>query len=81
MTMAYKYKRQAIASLVLLTVTCAALAAESTRRSSDDVVLLNGKQLFIDDYIIDEMQGVRKVLNRLVKHPKNPLVVPGLRWE
>ena len=81
MTVAYKYKHTIVAFLVLIAVASAAFASESTRRSNDDIVLLNGKQLFIDDYIIDEMDGVTKVLNRPVKHPKNPLAVPDLPWE
>ena len=79
--MAYKYGQTVVTFLVLSAVACAAFASESTRRSNDDIVLLKGKQLFIDDYIIDEMHGVTKVLNRSVKHPKNPLVVPDLPWE
>ena len=79
--MAYKYGQTVVTFLVLSAVACAAFASESTRRSNDDIVLLKGKQLFIDDYIIDEMQGVTKVLNRSVKHPKNPLAVPDLPWE
>jgi len=39
-----------------------------------DAVIINGKQLFIDDYIIDQINGAEKVLNQPVKHPKNPLM-------
>lgn len=46
-----------------------------------EALILNGKQLFLDDYLIAEMQGARKVLNRPTKHPRNPLVVPDLPWE
>ncbi|MDP7637968.1 MAG: hypothetical protein QF577_10530, partial [Phycisphaerae bacterium] len=42
---------------------------------------INGKQLFIDDYIIDELKGAEKVLNQPTKHPANPLVVPDKPWE
>jgi hypothetical protein len=49
--------------------------------SEPQTLLLDGKQLFIDDYIIDEMRGVTRVLNQPVKHPDNPLVVPDLPWE
>ena len=59
----------------------ALLAQEPTRRSGSEVLLLDGKQLFIDNYVVDEMQGLRRVLNRPVKHPKNPLVVPDRPWE
>ena len=46
-----------------------------------DAIIINGKQLFIDDYIIEELKGTKKVLNQPVKHPKNPLVVPDKPWE
>ncbi|MDP7162873.1 MAG: hypothetical protein QF792_05205, partial [Phycisphaerae bacterium] len=39
-----------------------------------DAIIINGKQLFIDDYIIDELKGAEKVLNQPVKHPKNPII-------
>jgi len=37
-------------------------------------IVIHGKQLFIDDYVIDELKGATKVLNRPVKHPRNPLM-------
>jgi len=46
-----------------------------------DAIIINGKQLFIDDYIVGELKGAEKVLNQPVKHPKNPLVVPDKPWE
>ncbi|MFN0199141.1 MAG: hypothetical protein ACKVT0_20520 [Planctomycetaceae bacterium] len=46
-----------------------------------DAVILNGKQLFVDDYLIAEMAGTRKVLNQPVKQAENPLIVPDQPWE
>ena len=46
-----------------------------------DAVIINGKQLFIDDYIIEELKGAEKILNQPKKHPKNPLMVPDQPWE
>ena len=46
-----------------------------------DAVILRGRQLFIDDYIIEKLEGARKVLNQPVKHPRNPLIVPDKPWE
>ncbi|MFN0195466.1 MAG: hypothetical protein ACKVT0_01870, partial [Planctomycetaceae bacterium] len=40
-----------------------------------DALIVHDKQLFIDDYVIGDMQGVRKKLNQAVKHPKNPIIV------
>lgn len=45
----------------------------------DDIVgatiIVSGKQLFIDDHLIENMEGVKKVLNQLTKHSANPLIV------
>jgi len=46
-----------------------------------NAIIINGKQLFIDDYIIGELKGVEKVLNRPIKHPNNPLIVHNKPWE
>jgi hypothetical protein len=46
-----------------------------------DAIIINGKQLFIDDYIIEELKGAEKVLNQPVKHPRNPLLVRDKPWE
>jgi len=46
-----------------------------------DAIIINGKQLFIDDYIIGELNGAEKILNQPVKHAKNPLIVPDQPWE
>ena len=39
------------------------------------------RQLFIDDYVIAEMQGVKQVLNQPKKHSLNPIVVADRPWE
>ena len=39
-----------------------------------DALVLHGKQLFIDDFVIAELKGVKKVLNQPVKHSGNPLL-------
>ena len=44
-------------------------------------VILHGKQLFIDNYLIEQLAGVKKVLNQPLKHPKNPLVRRDKPWE
>jgi hypothetical protein len=46
-----------------------------------DAILVNGKQLFVDDFIIETSSGVEKNLNQPVKHPKNPLIVVDKPWE
>src|SRR5436305_5158703 len=44
-------------------------------------VVIHGKQLFIDDYLIEEIKGAKKVLNQPVKHPRNPLIRQEKPWE
>jgi len=46
-----------------------------------DAIIIKGKQLFIDDYIIGELKRAEKILNQPVKHPKNPLIIPDKPWE
>src|SRR5262245_17291068 len=46
-----------------------------------DAIVIQGKQLFIDDFIIDELRGTEKVLNQPTKHPHNPLLVRDKPWE
>ncbi len=39
------------------------------------------KQLFIDDHIIERMSNVKRVLNRGVKAPNNPIITEDRPWE
>lgn len=44
-------------------------------------IVLHGRQLFIDNYLIESLSGAKKVLNQPVKHPQNPLVRRDKPWE
>lgn len=72
---------QHLIALFVLFAGASLAAASDAGTPISEPILLNGKQLFIDDHVIDEMQGLTKVLNRPVKHARNPLVVPDLPWE
>lgn len=39
-----------------------------------DALIIHGKQLFIDDYVIGDLDGVERKLNQPVKHPQNPVL-------
>lgn len=39
------------------------------------------RQLFLDDYVIDRMDGLHKVLHQANRHPTNPILVPEHPWE
>jgi len=79
--------------MLLVTCLCAASAQAQHRKAPPGVfkdlgaavvgeaLILHGKQLFIDDYVIAELKGVNKVLNQPVKHSKNPLLVRDRPWE
>ena len=38
-------------------------------------------QLFVDDWILDDLQGAVRRLNPLRKHPQNPILKPDRPWE
>jgi len=62
------------ASLILLLCASAALAAEP-------ITLDTHHQLFLDDYLIASMNGVKRTVEQAQKHPKNPLIWPTESWE
>ena len=66
---------------VVLVISSGTSDAAAARSPQGPLGRLSGKQLFIDDHIIDEMRGLTKMLNRPVKHRRIPLVVPNLPWE
>jgi hypothetical protein len=39
------------------------------------------RQLFVDDYLIDSVQGMSRTMHPAVKHAANPLIVPELPFE
>ena len=46
-----------------------------------DALIIRDKQLFIDDYLIEELRGVHKSLHQPVKHAKNPVLIRDQLWE
>ncbi|MBI2432144.1 MAG: hypothetical protein HYV26_04670 [Candidatus Hydrogenedentes bacterium] len=59
---------------VLLLLPAAAIAAESLDISE-------GPQLFLDDFLLQRMENVKRVVQEPVKHARNPVVVPEHPWE
>jgi len=43
--------------------------------------LIRGTQLFIDDWLIESLEGVRRQLNQPTKHKRNPVLVKDKPWE
>ncbi|MBI3865484.1 MAG: hypothetical protein HY290_26720, partial [Planctomycetia bacterium] len=44
-------------------------------------LVIHGRQLFIDNYVVESLSGAKKVLNQPVKHPRNPLIRRDKPWE
>ena len=66
-----------------INVTCCCIATVllllAIEVSADPVVPLKigkQKQLFVDNYIVEQMDGVHKTLNQPKKHPGNPVLTP-----
>ena len=41
----------------------------------------NTRHIFLDNYLVESIQGMRRVVNQPEKHPKNPVVRPDKPWE
>ena len=46
-----------------------------------EVKLGSRKSLFLDDDIIQDLQGLTRELNQPIKHPGNPILKPDEAWE
>lgn len=44
-------------------------------------ILLRGTELFIDDYFVESLDGVRRQLNQPIKHKQNPVLIKTAPWE
>ncbi|MEO1996514.1 MAG: hypothetical protein ABGZ17_14705, partial [Planctomycetaceae bacterium] len=45
-----------------------------------DAILLRGTELFIDDRLVEALDGARRQLNQPVKHKRNPVLVKTETW-
>ena len=55
---------------------CAACAA-----GPKSVTISDAPQLFLDDYVIAKMSGLRREIRRPRRHPANPMIVQDKPWE
>jgi len=39
------------------------------------------RQLFIDDYMVEKIEGLERVVNKAEKYPGNPVITPDTPWE
>lgn len=45
------------------------------------IAIGTGKQLFVDDHVIESLSAVRRTVNQFEKHPANPVLEAELPWE
>lgn len=84
-------REMAAAALLSLSLTCllfgqAREAPPEMFKDQDDAslrgaLIIHGRQLFVDDHIIERLDGVEKVLNQPARHPGNPLITTDRPWE
>ena len=46
-----------------------------------EAIFMQGTELFVDDRFVESLQGVRRQLNRPIKHKQNPVLVKTELWE
>jgi len=51
------------------------------QKPSQELNLGSDRQLFIDEYVIDEIQGLTRTLNQPQKYAGNPIMAPLYPWE
>jgi len=67
---------------ILLTRSAGALAAETEPNDAPAACRVGTtKQLFLDDYVVDCVDGCEKVPHQANRHPNNPILVPEHSWE
>ena len=52
----------------------------AAKRSTKPIRLSRFRQLFLDDYLVDEMHAIRRQVHSADKHPANPVVNGDLPW-
>ena len=73
--------QQCVWTVCVLALVWALTASAGVAEGRGTVEIGQQKQLFVDDYIIDEMQNVSQVLNPVTKYPGNPVLRPDRAWE
>ncbi len=76
-------KRRTFRAIVLLTLAGACLVGSAKANEATKTIdLVPGqKQLFVDDFLVTEMAGVRRTLHQPVDFEKNPVMLPEHPWE
>ena len=70
-----------LAAAVILFVAVPAGCTQNPSPDREPLQIGAGKQLFIDDRVVETTESVSRVLNRPVKHPGGPVLRPERKWE
>lgn len=61
--------------------TLASLLVLSSLAAAEPIRIGSARQLFVDDYLIESTEGLRRTVHRWEKHPENPVLPADKPWE
>ena len=70
-----------LASLALFTRAVAPFAAAADDFATKDAAVKSPRMLFVDDYHLTDITGLKRTMNPVQKHPANPVLRPDRPWE
>src|SRR5262245_29990081 len=74
--------RDALAMLLLMLAQAAGVdPTPQVQRQPRPIALEAGRQLFVDDYLIDRMESVFRSVGAPAKERTNPIFKPEMPWE
>ena len=68
-------------SLLCVAVLLATVIRLGRLLTADTIPVGNNRQLLIDDYVIAEIQGLKRTVRQPKKHAANPVLVGEQPWE
>ncbi|UCH35365.1 MAG: hypothetical protein JSV65_03165 [Armatimonadota bacterium] len=68
-------------SAIPLSVVIALAALFAMAAGADPLRIGRERQLFVDDYVIESMDGLRRTVHQWQKHPDNPVLRAEMPWE
>ena len=76
-----KEKHIAVLALGFFLIYSVGCSGTGREEKTTAIELGPGTHLFVDDYLVADLQQVWRTLNRPSKHPDNPLLKPDRPWE
>src|SRR5437879_350452 len=68
-------------ALLATLATASLLRGSHAKTSEGSISLSSDRQLFLDDYLVADIQNLKRVLNRPTKYSGNPILKPERPWE